>query len=64
MRHAFATRLVECVGDLCAIFEGLLQRQRTAAQSRGQRFAFHIFYHQKIQAVVVTDVVDLADVGG
>ena len=58
----FAMRLVERVGNLDGVLQHLFQRQRTFQQPLRQRLAFEIFHHQEINAVLLADVVERADV--
>ena len=62
MRHAFAVRLVQRVGNLDGVLQHLLQRQRTFQQPLRERLAFEILHHQKINSVLMADVVERADV--
>ncbi len=62
MRHTFAVRLVERVGNLDGVLQHLLHRQRTFEQPLRQRLTFQIFHHQIINSVLVTSVVQCADV--
>src|SRR6202521_5090544 len=62
MNDTAAMRLVERVGDLGAVFQYLLHRQRTFFQARGQRFAFDIFHYQEVDALLATNIVKNADV--
>ena len=60
---ALAMRLVERVGNFYRVLQDLLDRQRTFLQSLRERFAFQVFHHQKINFVLMSCVVERADVG-
>ena len=62
MRDAFAVSLVQRVGNLDGVLQHLLHRQRTFLQPLRERLAFEIFHHQKINSVLMADVVEGADV--
>ena len=55
-------RFVQRLGDLNAVAEGLLHRQRTLFQPLLERFAFDELHYQVISPFVMTDVVERADV--
>ena len=57
MHHAAAMRLVEPVANFDAIAENLIDGQRAFAQPVGKRFAFQIFHHQVIDAILVANIV-------
>ena len=63
MHHAAAVRFIQRVGNLCGILKNLFQRQRAFEQARGQRLAFQILHDQEINAVLLADIVQHADVG-
>jgi hypothetical protein len=62
VRHAFAVGLVQGVRHLDGVLEHLLQRERTFRQPLGQRFALQVLHHQEIDSVLMSDVVEDADV--
>ena len=51
------------VGELGRDAKHLLGRQRTPNQALLERFAFDQFHDQEIEAVMVSDVVESADMG-
>ncbi len=54
--------LVEGAGDLGRDAERLCQRQRAFVEPSGQRFPFEKLHHQELDAVLMADVVERADV--
>ena len=54
-------RGIERLAHFHADPHGLLQRNRTAPQPVGQRFALEILHHQKIDALLVAHVIQRAD---
>ena len=62
MHEPLAMRLVERVGDLPSERQHLGRRQRTPFQPVGQRLALHVLHDQVVEAVLVADVVEHADV--
>ena len=62
MNDAAAMSLVESVGDFDPDFKGLAKRQGAATQSRGESLALEVFHHQVFGAVLMSDVVESADV--
>ena len=62
MDDAVAMRAVERVGDLGAVADHLVGRQRAARQPAGQRLAFQVLHDEKGDAVLLADVVEHADV--
>src|SRR3979490_1420666 len=62
MHDAAAVRFVEGVGDLAAKFYDLIERKRAFLQPLRQRLAFHAFHDQIVDAVLMADVVEYADV--
>ena len=63
MHHAAAMRLLQAVADVGCVAQDLLDRQRPLGQAVGQRLAFQILHDQVVGAVLVSDVVERADVG-
>ena len=63
MHDPLPVRLVERVGDLGCEPQGLLERQRTLSQPIRECLAFEKLHHQVLDAVLVSDVVERADVG-
>ncbi len=62
MDNAALMRPFEALADREAILEHLIQRQRTSRQPIGQGLAVETLHHEKIDAVLVADVVERADV--
>ena len=48
---------IERLGDLNSILKYMLQRKRTPQQSLLERFALQVLNYQKIDTVLLTDVV-------
>ncbi len=53
---------IERAGDLHADLEDLIEGQAPALQPVGERFAFEVFHHQVMGAVLMADVVQGADI--
>jgi len=62
MQNAAPMRCVECARDVNRARKRLIERQRPVLKPRGQRFAFEIVEHEKVDVTVVPDVVERADV--
>src|SRR5215467_14982015 len=62
MNDAAAMRPVERIGDLCAEFQYLLKREWAFLQPFGQRLSLHALHHQKIDAVLLTDIMEHTNV--
>src|SRR5262245_32044727 len=62
MNNAVAMRKRKSAGDLNRMTKRLIERQGAPFESRGQRFAFEILEHEKVDAVALSDVVKRADV--
>ncbi len=62
MHDAGAVSLVECRRDLDREPKRVRHRQRTLDESRLQRLAFKQFHHQEVDAILLPDVVERADV--
>ena len=58
MHHSLSMRAVQRLGDLSAVAQNLVDRQRTAAQTIGQRLAIEQLHDQ----IVLADVIERADV--
>jgi hypothetical protein len=56
-------RRAECGGNLDGHDEGIVERQRALLQPVGQRLALETLHDEKRHALLVTDVVECADVG-
>ena len=55
-------RLVQRVRDLDSKSKHLLQRQRSAGEALRQRLPLEVLHHQVLDAVLIADVVERADV--
>src|SRR5262245_17489694 len=62
MDDSVAVRLVERVRDLRRIAQRLVDRQAPAREAVAERLAFEQLHHQEADAVLLTDVVQRADV--
>jgi hypothetical protein len=62
MHHTTAMRIIQCIRDLRTQLEHLLQRQRPLLQTLGQRFALDALHHQVVDSVLMTDVMQHANV--
>ena len=62
MDGALTVRGVERIRDFDRPRERLVERQRSFRQPRRKRFAVHELHDQKVDALVVADVVNGADV--
>src|SRR5437016_11390551 len=61
MHHTAAMRFIQCVRDLRTHVEHLLQPQRPLLQTLRQRFTFETLHYQIVDSVLMTDVVQHAD---
>jgi hypothetical protein len=55
-------RPCEGVGDLDADLEGLVERELPTNEARCECFPVHVLHDEKVRAVLLTDVVECADV--
>jgi hypothetical protein len=55
-------RLVERVGDLDRVPQGLVGKKRTLGDAVGEGLALEVLHHQELFALFVTNVVERADV--
>jgi hypothetical protein len=62
VHHPLAVRAREGARDLDRVTERKRQREGSLLQSRGERLAFEILHHQVVDAVLLPDVVEMADV--
>ena len=62
MHHATAMRFIQCSRDLRTQLQHLRQRQRPLLQTLGQRFALDALHHQVVDSVLMTDVMQHANV--
>ena len=62
MRDALAVRLVEPIRDLDGDLERLIERQRAPLQPLGQRVPLQVLHDQEVDPVLLTDVVERANV--
>lgn len=63
MRHAVAVGRIERARDFNRDLQRLLQRQRAFLQFLRERLAFQKLHHQEVGSVLLTDVVENANVG-
>ena len=63
MNHTLAMRLVQRVGDLDRVAQQLIERDRAPFQPRGERLALEVLHHQIVDAFLMANVVQRADVG-
>ncbi len=61
MEHPLAMRLVKRVGDFDCIAQDLIYRQKAFLQAGGQGFPFQVLHHQEIDAVLLADIVQGAN---
>ena len=62
MNDALTMRTVQRISDLDRARERLVERQRSFRQPRGERFAVDELHDEKVDALIVADVMDGADV--
>src|SRR5579864_1099920 len=55
--------LVETFGDLCPVTQYLLERQTPPGQARAQRFSLEKLHDDEVNAVLLAEIVELANVG-
>src|ERR1700730_10104312 len=63
MHHVSAMRSLKSTRNLNRDRKRLLQGKRSLRQPRGQRVSFEILHYQVIDAVLMTDVVEDANMG-
>ena len=63
MDDALPVRLGQRVGDLDAVPQRLLERERPLHEAVRERLAFEEFHDEVLDAVLIADVVERADVG-
>ena len=63
MDNGAAMGFIERVGDLRAIFQNLVVRERSTPQSGAESFAFEALEDEVVRALVGSDVVQNTDVG-
>jgi ribosomal protein S16 len=63
VNNSRAVRHVEGVGNLRSEIHQLLDRHRLSLDTRLQRAAFEVLHHNVVAVVILSDVVDRADVG-
>ena len=63
MNDSFAVGRIECVGNLSAQLQHLLERQRLAGNAVLQRFAVEKLHRDERLPALLTDFVDGANVG-
>ncbi len=62
MHHTLPVRLVQCVGDLDGVFEGLIERQPSLLQTGRQSVALHQLHDEVVNPILFAHVVERADV--
>ena len=62
MHHALAVDFVQCVGNLDAVLKRLIHWQSALHQAVGQRLTFDVLHDDEVDPIVLTDVVERADV--
>src|SRR6516165_10592204 len=62
MHYPGTMRLVQRVCDLRPVLQHLLERQRSFLQTLRQRFSLHTLHHQILDPILMTDVIEYADV--
>ena len=62
MDEAPAMGGVQGIGDLAAVAQHLIERQRSPLQPLRQRLSLEVFHDEEVDAVVTADVVERADV--
>ncbi len=63
MHDSQPVRLVQRVGDLDAVAQELLGRERALVQPRGQGLSLEVFHDEVVTVPLAADVVERADVG-
>ena len=63
MNDATAVGFVEAIGDLRAELQDLVERQGTFFEALGEGLAFDAFHDEIVDAVLMADVVEHANVG-
>ncbi len=53
---------LECVGDLDRELQNLIRREGPLREAVSQCLAFQVLHHQVVDSILVTDVVERADV--
>ena len=59
---ALPVRVGECTGNLDGEAQDLIERQRTSAQALRERFSLEMLHHDELNAALLADVVERADV--
>jgi hypothetical protein len=63
MHDALAMRFVQSIGNFCAVAKHLVNGEWPFRDSLVERFSLDILEHQEIDAILLADVVQRADVG-
>jgi len=63
MYHPLPMGFIQGIGNLDGILQGLLQRQCAFCQPRLQRFPHQVFHNQVVDTVLLSDVMQGADMG-
>ena len=62
MRDSLTVRLIERVGDLNRVLECLIERKCTFLQSRRERLPLQVLHDEVVDAILLADIVECADV--
>ncbi len=62
MNDATFVRFFQSLTNFNAIFQYLFCRQRTFHQPEGQRLTFQILHHEIVDTVLMSDVIQCADI--
>jgi hypothetical protein len=62
MNDSAAMRFIQRIGNLRAVFQSLIKRQWSFFETLCEGFAFHALHHNVIDAVLMADIVQHADV--
>ena len=63
VHHASAMRPLQPIADFGPVLQDLLHGQRPLAQTVRQSLAFQVFHHQVINPILMSNIVERADVG-
>src|ERR1700736_3436994 len=63
MDDAALVRPLQSLANFDAVFQNLLGRQRTFTQAVGESLAFQKLHDQEIDTILMTDIMQSADVG-
>src|SRR5258706_14787626 len=63
MHHSHAVRLLESLGDFGPVAQHQFHGQASLSEARTQGFALEKFHDDEVNAVLLAEIVELADVG-